>query len=70
MERRPAGAGMFTHLAAPGPHESLGAHAETYGWLIGSWRDEYTDYDDDRVLRGAIEVHFAWVLEGRAIQDV
>jgi len=51
-------------------HEILNA-ADTYGWLVGSW-----DLDVRRLgSRGAEhtssgEVHFAWVLEGRAMQDV
>ncbi len=58
-------------LAAPGPSPLLGSHADTYGRLIGSWEGEVHDFP-----RGAAptvqdaEVHFAWVLEGRAVQDL
>jgi catechol 2,3-dioxygenase-like lactoylglutathione lyase family enzyme len=42
-----------------------------YGWLIGDWTMDATIYADDgsrHEARGTI--HFGWVLEGRAIQDV
>ncbi|PTL84003.1 hypothetical protein [Vitiosangium sp. GDMCC 1.1324] len=58
-------------LAAPGPHPSLGEHAATYGRLIGSWAGEVHDHaPDGRVSVSNVEIHFAWVLEGRAIQDL
>ena len=42
-----------------------------YGWLIGSWELDLTAYDDDgNVTESTGEAHFAWVLEGRAVQDV
>lgn len=63
--------GFLDALVAKGPHPSLGRHAETYGRLIGSWAGHYEDRsEDDAVARGRMEVHFAWVLEGRAVQDV
>jgi hypothetical protein len=58
-------------LFGDGPHASLGEHAETYGRLIGSWEGEYRDFDSSgAVEEGSIEVHFAWVLQGLAVQDV
>jgi hypothetical protein len=58
-------------LIASGPHPSLGLHADTYGRLIGSWQGEYRDYDrSGQVLSGLLEVHFVWVLQGLAVQDV
>lgn len=60
-----------TALIAPGPHPGLGRHADTYGRLIGSWAGMYEDRSEDgETARGRMEVHFAWVLEGRAVQDV
>ena len=57
-------------LATGGPHPSLGPHADTYGRLIGSWVGEAHNH----MVPGpppitSIEVHFAWVLDGRAVQD-
>jgi len=45
--------------------------ADLYGWLIGSWDLQVRRFGADGTERGGSgEVHFAWVLEGRAIQDV
>ncbi len=42
-----------------------------YGWLIGGWTFAATVHRDDGTLhQGRGEIHFGWVLEGRAIQDV
>src|SRR5262249_10414727 len=42
-----------------------------YGWLIGRWEMDGVIHDDDgRTHTGRGEIHFGWVLEGRAIQDV
>jgi hypothetical protein len=42
-----------------------------YGWLIGSWEmDAVMHRDDGTRSHGHGEIHFGWVLEGRAIQDV
>jgi hypothetical protein len=58
-------------LVADGPHPSLGAHADTYGRFIGSWSGEVHDhFPDGQISVGSVEVHFAWVLEGRAVQDL
>lgn len=44
---------------------------DVYGWLIGSWELDVRTYWADVSARGLKgEVHFAWVLEGRAVQDV
>jgi hypothetical protein len=42
-----------------------------YGWLLGRWEMDGTVYRDDGSKHtGRGEIHFGWVLEGRAIQDV
>jgi hypothetical protein len=42
-----------------------------YGWLIGDWAMQAVIYADDGTQHtGRGEIHFGWVLEGRAIQDV
>jgi hypothetical protein len=42
-----------------------------YGWLIGTWdMDAVIHMDDGAKHNGRGEIHFGWVLEGRAIQDV
>jgi len=65
------GHGLIETLVAAGPHPSLGAHAETYGRIIGSWLGELALHRDGRrVASASVEAHFGWVLEGRAVQDV
>lgn len=61
---------MFDHLVCASPHPSLGAHADTYGRLIGSWHGTYRDVHPDGEETGPMDVHFAWALDGRAVQDV
>jgi hypothetical protein len=57
-------------LFAAGPHPSLGAHADTYGRLIGSWAGEVRNHmAPGPPPTASIEVHFAWALDGRAVQD-
>jgi len=42
-----------------------------YGWLIGNWTMEAVIHlDDGTEHRGYGQIHFGWVLEGRALQDV
>jgi len=52
-------------------HPSLGAHARTYERLIGSWIGRLHNHMVGReVPVSSVEAHFAWVLEGRAVQDL
>lgn len=58
-------------LTAPGRSSEIPESADAYGWLIGSWELDVHRYVVDvreRHIKG--EAHFAWVLEGRAVQDV
>ena len=42
-----------------------------YGWLVGDWdMDAVMHSDDGSRHEGRGTIHFGWVLEGRAIQDV
>jgi hypothetical protein len=62
---------MTEALAAPGRAPEIPLEHDVYGWLVGSWDLDVIRYladVRDRGIRG--EAHFAWVLEGRAIQDV
>lgn len=62
---------MLHTLHADGPAPDRAAHMMLYGQFVGSW-------DGSLAYRGAegarretsAEVHFGWVLEGRAVQDV
>jgi hypothetical protein len=60
-----------TTLIAAGRSPEIPEPRDVYGWLVGSWTLDVRCYARidlaDRGMRG--EVHAAWVLEGRAIQD-
>src|SRR5262249_7398041 len=59
-------------VASAGRSPEIPESADAYGWLIGSWELEVLHYAgvdvSARQIKG--EVHFGWVLEGRAVQDV
>ncbi|MFA6268113.1 MAG: hypothetical protein WC670_20630 [Pseudolabrys sp.] len=58
-------------LSASGPAADLAAKLELYGRFIGDWVfDAVVNKDDGTQHRDRGEIHFAWVLDGRAIQDV
>jgi hypothetical protein len=69
---------MITHdsllevLSASGRSPEIPETLDAYGWLIGSWELDVYHYKavDVTELRIKGEVHFGWVLEGRAVQDV
>lgn len=64
--------GFLTTLGAPGRSPEIPEPMDVYGWLVGSWDLAVVRYRGvDLAGRGVTgEVHFGWVLEGRAIQDV
>lgn len=55
-------------LTSPGKSPALPEEYDYFGTLIGSWDLDYTDCNLGCSVKG--EWHFAWVLEGMAIQDV
>lgn len=58
-------------LHSAGPAADRADRMDLYGWLIGRWTMDATLYlDDGTQHRGQGEIHFGWVLQGRAIQDV
>ena len=60
-----------TALHAEGPAADRAGKMQLYGWLIGNWEMDATVHADDGTTHeGQGQIHFAWVLEGRAIQDV
>lgn len=63
---------FFTVLAAERRSHEIPESADVYGWLVGGWHLEVLHYKgaDVSALQLGAEAHFAWVLEGRAIQDV
>ena len=62
---------MHTALAAVGRSPEIPEAMDLYGFLVGSWELDVIAHDDDgNVLHSMGEAHCAWVLEGRAVQDV
>src|SRR5271167_983878 len=58
-------------LASAKPAADRADKMNLYGWLIGRWTMDATVHlGDGGTHRGPGEIHFGWVLEGRAIQDV
>jgi len=58
-------------LHADGPDPALAGRLGLYGWLVGAWEmDVVRHLDGGKVFRTDGEIHFGWVLGGRAIQDV
>src|SRR4051812_24168386 len=58
-------------LAATGPHASLSDQAKVLNQLVGTWDVEYRDIlKDGREQRRSGQFIVAWVLDGRALEDV
>ncbi len=63
-------ANFLETLAATGRSPEIPEQSDVFGWLVGSWELDVIHYRvnvTSRNLKG--EAHFAWVLEGRAVQD-
>lgn len=59
---------FFEALTSEGKNAALPEAFNYFEKLIGSWKIDYIDNSNARVIKG--EWHFSWVLEGMAIQDV
>ncbi|WP_035724566.1 hypothetical protein [Bradyrhizobium sp. ARR65] len=58
-------------LHAQGPDPERAETLQLYGRFVGSWDAEITAHGADGISHQARgEIHFGWVLQGRAIQDV
>ena len=58
-------------LLAQGPDPARAEALQLYGRFVGSWDADITAHGADGVRHQATgEIHFGWVLQGRAIQDV
>ena len=69
---KPVYSDFVSSLVSAGRSSEIPKSEDVYGWLVGSWELEVLHYKtvnlSSQNLKG--EVHFSWVLEGRAIQDV
>jgi hypothetical protein len=62
---------LVDNLHASRPAADRAAKMMLYGQFVGSWEGTLRYVDPGGVRREATaEVHFGWVLEGRAVQDV
>jgi hypothetical protein len=62
---------MLDVLGAEGPHADLAPQLMLYGQFVGAWEGTVVVHRRDGTRREeSCEVHFGWVLEGRAVQDV
>ncbi|HVV78349.1 MAG TPA: hypothetical protein VHD59_01890, partial [Pseudolabrys sp.] len=61
--------GFMRALHSDGPAADRAKGLELYGWLIGDWTMTAALHEGTTHSGGG-EIHFGWVLEGRAIQDV
>ena len=69
QEQRSSGLGAA--LLAGGPAPEHADSLKLYGQFVGDWDADVVTYSPDGAShRGQGEIHFGWVLEGRAIQDV
>jgi len=60
-----------TVLHAQGPDHERAEALQLYGRFVGGWNAEITAHGPDGTSHRADgEIHFGWVLQGRAIQDV
>lgn len=63
--------GFIASLLAPAAAHDRATAMETYGWLVGDWRFTGRVFVDGQPhAADGGQIHAAWVLEGRAIQDV
>lgn len=62
----------FAHaLHADGPAPDRAGPLQLYGRFVGDWSAEIIAHGLDGTRhRGTGEIHFGWVLQGRAVQDV
>jgi hypothetical protein len=62
---------LITVLHADGPAPERAEALRLYGQFVGDWDADIVTYTPDGARhQGQGEIHFGWVLEGRAIQDV
>ena len=67
----PVRAAMVNVLGVPSPNPALGEEAQTFDRLVGTWDAEFTfPRPDGTISRKKGELHFGWVMDGYAVQDL
>jgi hypothetical protein len=62
---------MVKVLGSMTPNASLGEEAQTFDRLVGTWEADFTfPKPDGTVSRKKGELHFGWVMDGYAVQDL
>jgi hypothetical protein len=61
---------LLNVLHADGPAADRAAQMMLYGRFVGSWTGTMSYLADEVRRERSVDVHFGWVLEGRAVQDV
>jgi hypothetical protein len=62
---------MIHILGSAGPNPGLGDESQTFDRLVGAWDADFSFHrDDGTVSHKKGELHFGWVMDGRAIQDL
>ena len=62
---------MIDVLGSPNPNPGLGDEAQTFDRLVGTWDADFSFHrDDGTVYHKKGELHFGWVMDGGAIQDL
>ena len=69
--RLPLREAMIRVLGSANPNPSLGEEAQTFDRLIGSWDADFSFPQADGTVRHKKgELHFGWVMDGHAVQDL
>jgi hypothetical protein len=67
----PPRSAMINILGARAPNAALGEEAQTFDRLVGTWDAEFTfPRPDGTTSRKKGELHFGWVMDGYAVQDL
>jgi hypothetical protein len=62
---------LMATLHADGPPPGLAAKMNLYGQFVGPWDMQVAAFEENgKRHTGRGEIHFGFVLEGRAVQDV
>lgn len=59
---------FLNKLISDRKNQNLPQEFDYFGNLIGSWKIDYIDNGNNHTIQG--EWHFAWILDGMAIQDI